>query len=454
MEMHLKKGPRFFSKLVEPRVCSGGRTYKASPMPGGILALADARLSQSGSTPPRSTSTDPIDHLCAEAREQEAAMFKAMNEEMKKIGGVYTPMEQSRGVLTGRFRITEVSYVVNQQVAALGLVQLCHDPYTGSQVPVLCPPREEMLDANFFARHKWSGWDKRAWHDCERAPHVLLSDDESMMRDEDGKAIETPQVPMPAFLQRPAHNFAPYTPPTLFYIHPYHQAITANNLHGKSGTCTAVGPQQPAEGDVSSVPGLRSTPSVPTPDSAAFEPSVATPIPESPVFGSAMPADSNGMPGGVATNSSSSIAAASRTRLRSRIRNVTKNGPARSAESLVATSTTAKAALAEPIRPPELVAALNGEQRAGQDGGSANGNSQNRQTNGKINRHIIDSNLNSSMRNGSDVNWMSAAGSPKPVVYGERTFDRSVGGSGATMGRFSNEGSGGNAYDSNARFVC
>jgi hypothetical protein len=173
-------------------------------------------------------------------------------------------------------------------------VQLCRDPYTGSQVPVLCPPREEMLDANFFARHNWSRWDKRAWHDCERAPHVLLSDDVSTMRDEDGKAIETPQVPMPAFLQRPAHNFAPYTPPTLFYIqpgtqaqpvavsmqtpvqsdHPYHQAITANNLHDKSGTCTEVGPQQPVEGNVSSVAGLRSTPSVatPTPESTAFEP--------------------------------------------------------------------------------------------------------------------------------------------------------------------------------------
>ena len=136
------------------------------------------------------------------------------------------------------------------------------------------------------------------------------------------------------------------------------------------------------------------------------------------VFGAALPGSSNGISEGETASYG----------------NKNTHKSSLSVDSPVAASTAATAAVAEPIRTPALVAALNGEQWAGQGRGgvSANGKSV------------------SGPRNGSG---MSTRGSPKPMVYGERTFDRPLGGSGATMG-FSNEGSRGNPHDSNARFVC
>jgi hypothetical protein len=197
---------------------------------------------------------------------------------------------------TGRYRFNEASYDVNEQVSALGLVQLCHDPYTGDKVAVLSPPRDEMLDADFFALHKWTKWDQKVWHECEHKPHVLLSDEERIMCDEYGKPIEVPQVPtslLPQYMTAPVmttQNFTPYTPPALVYIqpgaptqmqpaavavmpqsdHPYHQAITANELHDTSGTVTEayLQPQQPAEEKAAAAAGPTGSTTTPQPATA------------------------------------------------------------------------------------------------------------------------------------------------------------------------------------------
>jgi hypothetical protein len=243
--------------------------------PDGIRALLEARLD------PEHLSSF---HAAAGSLEHNHAM---MGQQMgMSPQALMVQMQQMAGggrSKTGRYRYNEASYDVNEQISALGLLQLCHDPYTGKHVHVLSPPRDEMLDAKFFALHNWTKWDQKAWHECEHAPHVMLSADKKGMHDEHGNPIEIPPVPpsmlpqhmttMPAIT---AQNFTPYTPPSLVYVqpgaptptvtqpvavtqmlqpdmqppvqsdHPYHQAITVNNLHDKSGTVTHV-PDDPLD---------------------------------------------------------------------------------------------------------------------------------------------------------------------------------------------------------------
>jgi hypothetical protein len=81
-----------------------------------------------------------------------------------------------------------------------------------------------MLTEDFFEKHLWSDWEKRSWHDIEQTPHVLISNDQRMLKDSAGAPIVIPPVPsLPTYMQQPpsqmtAQMFQPYTPPQLQYL--------------------------------------------------------------------------------------------------------------------------------------------------------------------------------------------------------------------------------------------
>ena len=87
---------------------------------------------------------------------------------------------------TGKYQISESSFDVNEMLSVMGLVQLVKDPYTGATTAVMTPPRDEMLQPDFFEKHNWSDWEVRSWHDVEKEPHVLLSDHKEFMGDANG----------------------------------------------------------------------------------------------------------------------------------------------------------------------------------------------------------------------------------------------------------------------------
>jgi hypothetical protein len=125
---------------------------------------------------------------------------------------------------TGAFQISESSFDVNEVLSVMGLVQLVQDPYTGVPTAIMTPPREEMLSDDFFEKHEWSDWEKRSWHDVEQVPHVLVSDEKELMKDESGNELVILSIPtLPTYMIAPPAVFTqqmyvPYTPPQLQYI--------------------------------------------------------------------------------------------------------------------------------------------------------------------------------------------------------------------------------------------